>query len=70
MGAGIAQVAATRRHGDRYFSTVLDKGKATIEKNLGRLVKKEKITQADADTAMARIQWVWNCRHTRTDKSW
>ena len=60
MGAGIAQVAATSGL-DVMVTDIsqqsLDKGKATIEKSLGRLVKKEKITQADADTAMARIQW-------------
>ena len=59
MGAGIAQVAAQsglevkmRDIEDRF----LDKGMETIKQSLGRIVKKEKITQADADAAVARIQ--------------
>lgn len=58
MGAGIAQVAAQaglevkmRDIGDEF----LEKGMNAIRQSLGRMVKKETITQADADTAMARI---------------
>lgn len=58
MGNGIAQVA-----GQTGLNVVavdvkdefLEKAKATITKNLGRMVKKEKISQEDADAALARI---------------
>ena len=60
MGAGIAQVAATSGL-DVVVTDVaqasLDKGKAAVEKSLGRLVKKEKMSQAQADEALGRIQW-------------
>ena len=59
MGAGIAQVAAQagmqvvmRDVEDRF----LEKGMDTIKQSLGRMVKKEKTTQADADAAVARIR--------------
>jgi len=58
MGNGIAQVAAQsglevkmRDVEDRF----LDKGLEAIRTSLGRMVKKEKITQADADAVVARI---------------
>jgi len=58
MGAGIAQAAAQvglevhmRDIEDRF----LENGMNTIRQSLGRFVKKEKITQADADAALARI---------------
>ena len=59
MGNGIAHVAAcaafdvclTDIHQD-----ALDRAVATIEKNLARMLKKEKITEADAAAALARIQ--------------
>jgi 3-hydroxybutyryl-CoA dehydrogenase len=58
MGNGIAQVAASAG-----FAVVLqdvspaglDKGLSTIEKNLGRMVEKGKVSKADADAARARI---------------
>ncbi|MBZ0264607.1 3-hydroxybutyryl-CoA dehydrogenase [bacterium] len=58
MGNGIAQVAA--QTGLDVFAIdikqeFLDRAKATVEKNLGRMVKKEKITQADADATVGRI---------------
>jgi len=58
MGNGIAQVAA--QTGLDVIAVdikqeFLDKAKATIEKNLGRMVAKEKITQEDADAAIGRI---------------
>ncbi len=37
------------------FEAALDKGLATIKKNLDRQVKKEKITQEDADNTLSRI---------------
>ncbi len=58
MGNGIAQVAA--QTGLDVIAVdvkpeFLDRAKATIEKNLGRMVAKEKITQDDADAAVKRI---------------
>jgi len=58
MGAGIAQVFAAagtpvRLHDieQRY----VDRGLAGIQKSLGRLVSKEKISQADADQIVGRV---------------
>lgn len=58
MGAGIAQVAV--QHG---YATVLrdidqaliDRGIATVEKGLGRLVDKGRLAAADRDAALARL---------------
>ena len=58
MGNGIAQVA-----GQTGLDVVavdvkqdfLDRAKATIEKNLGRMVAKEKLTQEEADKALGNI---------------
>jgi 3-hydroxybutyryl-CoA dehydrogenase len=60
MGAGIAQVAATSGLSvvvTDVAQTSLDKGQAAVTKSLGRLVKKEKMTQAQADEALAQIVW-------------
>ena len=58
MGNGIAHVAALAGY-DVILSDVelarAEVAKATIEKNLARGVKKETVTQADADAALARI---------------
>ncbi len=58
MGAGIAQVAAQAGY-DVILSDIdlprAEKGLAGIAKLLNRAVEKEKITQADADAALARI---------------
>ena len=58
MGAGIAQVSAGAGH-DVLLSDIdlarAEAGKAGIAKALGRLVAKEKMTQADADTLLGRI---------------
>ena len=58
MGNGIAQVAAQcglevsmRDVEDRF----LESGISAIKQSLGRMVKKEKMTQADADAALGRI---------------
>jgi 3-hydroxybutyryl-CoA dehydrogenase len=58
MGNGIAHVAATTGFDVRLTDisqAALDKAKATIEKNLGRMVKKEKISETDAAAALGRI---------------
>jgi 3-hydroxybutyryl-CoA dehydrogenase len=58
MGNGITQVAAAAG----YHVTMIDiqqdyvdKGLATIERSLGKLVSKERMTQDDADATLARI---------------
>lgn len=60
MGAGIAQVAAQAGI-DVVVSDINDaalgKGKDAVVKSLARLVKKEALTQADADAVVARITW-------------
>lgn len=59
MGAGIAQVAAQAGLEVKMRdveSKFLDKGMEVIKQSLGRIVKKEKITQANADAAIGRIQ--------------
>ncbi len=59
MGNGIAQVAAqsglavTMRDVEDKF---IENGMNSIKTSLGRMVKKEKITQADADATVARIK--------------
>ncbi len=59
MGAGIAQVSA--QAGLHVYLSDLtvelaEKGKAGIAKQLGRLVEKDKMSQADADATLARLQ--------------
>jgi 3-hydroxybutyryl-CoA dehydrogenase len=59
MGNGIAHVAAVAGYTVKLVDVSqesLDKAIATITKNLNRQVKKEKITQADLDTAMGNIE--------------
>ncbi|NQZ01050.1 MAG: 3-hydroxybutyryl-CoA dehydrogenase [Bdellovibrionales bacterium] len=58
MGNGIAQVAAMK--GFPVVMTdiseqALEKGKATVAKSLDRLIKKEKISEADKATALEKI---------------
>ena len=59
MGAGIAQVAATSGWrvilGDRELA-IADKAKDGIGKRLARLVEKDKLSDADATAALARIE--------------
>ena len=60
MGNGIAHVAA--QSGLQVLlidvkQEFLDRAKSTIIKNLSRQVKKEIITQADADATMGRIKF-------------
>jgi len=58
MGAGIAQVCATFGLQVTLVDLAeqqLEKGRAAIEKSLGRLVSKDKLTQGEADNAMQQI---------------
>ncbi len=58
MGAGIMQVCAMAGYNVVQRSrrqTSVDGGRATVEKNLSRMVAREKITQEEMDAAMARI---------------
>ena len=60
MGNGIAQVAAAAGY-DVTCTDIndasLERGRRTISESLGRLVKKEKLTPADADLINGRIRW-------------
>jgi 3-hydroxybutyryl-CoA dehydrogenase len=59
MGAGIAQVFAVAGTDVRLFDVdagCLERGVAGIGKFLARSVAKEKMTQADADAAVARVE--------------
>ena len=58
MGNGIAQVAACAGYNVVMVDIkqdYVDKGISTIERSLGKLVAKERMTQSDADAARARI---------------
>lgn len=59
MGAGIAQVSAGAGY-HVYLSDIdvarAEAGKTGIAKALGKLIAKEKMTQADADALLARIE--------------
>ena len=58
MGAGIIQVLAQNGYEvvmRARRQTSVDNGRATVEKNLDRLIKKEKITEADKAEIMGRI---------------
>jgi 3-hydroxybutyryl-CoA dehydrogenase len=59
MGGGIAQVAAKKGRPVLLADVDLahaQKGKATIEKQLGRLVEKGKVSPEDRDATLGRIQ--------------
>lgn len=59
MGNGIAHVFAMGGHQVNLVDIskeALDKGIATIEKNLGRMVAREKITEAEKEATLGRIQ--------------
>ncbi len=70
MGNGIAHVCAQSgyevkmRDIEQQF---LDKGLATIKGNLDRMVKKSKITQADADATLRRIKCVLDLKEAVKD---
>ncbi|MBC28316.1 MAG: 3-hydroxybutyryl-CoA dehydrogenase [Euryarchaeota archaeon] len=58
MGNGITQVAACAGYEVTMIDIkqeFVDKGMATIEKSLSKLVSKERMSQADADAARSRI---------------
>ena len=60
MGAGIAQVAAQAGLEvtvSDINDAALERGQAAIEKSLSRLVKKEKMSAADAEAVKGRIIW-------------
>ncbi|DAC59057.1 MAG TPA: 3-hydroxybutyryl-CoA dehydrogenase [Candidatus Poseidoniaceae archaeon] len=59
MGNGIAQVAASAGYEVLMVDIkqeYVEKGINTIKKSLGKLVSKERISQSDADSAIARIK--------------
>lgn len=59
MGAGIIQVLAQNGYEvclRARRQTSVDKGIATVEKNLDKMIKKEKITEADKAEIMGRIE--------------
>ncbi len=59
MGSGITQVAAQAGlavHLTDVDEATLDKGLATIQKNLSRSVEKERISQDEMDEALGRIE--------------
>jgi 3-hydroxybutyryl-CoA dehydrogenase len=58
MGNGIAHVFAQHGHQTTLIDTsteALDRARSTIEKNLGRLVKKEKLTEDQAKETLGRL---------------
>ncbi len=60
MGNGIAHVAAVAGYDVRVqdiSEAALDRARATIEKNLARMVRKERLTEDEARAALARIAW-------------
>ncbi len=59
MGNGIAHVCSQRGFDVVFIDTkdeFIERGIATISRNMAREIKKEKITQAEADAALARIR--------------
>src|SRR3989441_2683208 len=58
MGAGIAQVSVTAGHetvGREVTMELAERGRATIERYLGRAVEKERMTADERDEALARL---------------
>jgi 3-hydroxybutyryl-CoA dehydrogenase len=59
MGAGIAQICVQARFetvGREISDQLAERGRATIEHYLSRSVEKERLTQADKDAALGRLQ--------------
>ncbi|MBX2932790.1 MAG: 3-hydroxybutyryl-CoA dehydrogenase [Ferruginibacter sp.] len=70
MGSGIAQTAAQNGFNTLLFDInieVVEKVKAAINKSLGFLVSKEKITSAEKDAIQNRIQFITNIQQCRAD---
>lgn len=60
MGSGIAQVCATAGYHvtvQDISLEVLDKAKTSIEKSLGKLISKGKMTETEKNAVLSRIQW-------------
>ena len=58
MGAGIAQISVTAGHdtiGREVSIDVAERGRATIERYLGRAVEKERLNADERDAALARL---------------
>jgi 3-hydroxybutyryl-CoA dehydrogenase len=58
MGAGIAQIAVTAGHetvGREVEPAFAERGRATIERYLGRAVEKERMSGEERDAALARL---------------
>ena len=58
MGAGIAQISVTAGHdtvGREVEPALGERGRATIERYLGRAVEKERMSADDRDAALARL---------------
>jgi 3-hydroxybutyryl-CoA dehydrogenase len=61
MGAGIAQIAAQSGFSVLFWNrkpASVEKGVGSVKKGLGRLLQKERITQADHDATVARIRGI------------
>jgi 3-hydroxybutyryl-CoA dehydrogenase len=72
MGSGIAQAFAVCDDVEKVYlcdikQEFADGGKSKIEKNLGRLVKKEKMTQEDADKILSKVSTGLNDQATDPD---
>jgi 3-hydroxybutyryl-CoA dehydrogenase len=60
MGSGIAQVSAAAGYNvvlQDIYPNALDKAKASMEKSLGKLVSKEKMTESDMNATLTRIRF-------------
>ena len=69
MSTGIAQVAAQSDHEVIFWNrreASVEKGLATIRKGLDRLLKKDRISQADHDATLARIQGATKLEEVKT----
>jgi len=58
MGAGIAQISITAGHdtvGREVTTELADRGRATIERYLGRAVEKERMSAEERDAALGRL---------------
>ena len=68
MGAGIAQIAATKGHQVILydsFSTALENAKNKLKKILDRLVEKERITKKESEEILQRIHFTDNIQNIK-----